>query len=283
MKTVKAQCTKTNAKLVMQVSDDGKQILGFYKVSPKAFEEVPTQVRLDPNATVNFSCSKCGTRKFASCDCKFRSGACGVQALPGKDCLTCKYLEPSYKKAKTGGCIQLKAGECADLDLEQLKVGVNWDSYLDIDSSVILAEAQGGSHELIFFANKDSVDGSIHHRGDNLTGTKGAVAGAEDDEDIDIYLNKVKSNYSRIVFVINIYKGANSFKDVKGLKLTIYDQKTNEALISYDVQQNFSRYNSLVIGEARRTSSGWEFKAIGEGVNIDGVRALGSYCASKRW
>jgi len=281
MKVVKAKCQKTGKGIIMQVSDDGKQVLGYYRTDTASYEAMQSEVRLN-NATYGVPCATCRSNKVGGCDHKYTAARCSSGSLMDKGCITCKYLVPDYGRAKRTGVVQIHAGECAALELNKLRIGVGWDSHVDIDSSVV--ECGNGCMELVYFGDLNSNDGSIHHRGDNLTGADGAVSGTVDDENIDVKLDNVNSRFDRLVFVINIFtSGVNNFKDVRGLYLNIYDMDTNDKLIEYKVEQSYRNNCSLVIGEARRTVGGWEFLAIGEGTDIKNVHDLANYCAGKRW
>ncbi len=281
MKMVRAKCKKVNKNMVLQVSDDGKEILGFLKVDAEAYEAMQSEVKLNL-ATTRFACPTCGSNKAFSCEHVYKDKKCSDGKSLDKNCITCKYLEPDYKRATRHGVIQIHAGETAVLELSRLKVGLGWDTLVDIDSSVVMCA--NNSYELVYFGNLMGENGCVKHRGDNLTGRDGDVAGTDDDENIDIYLDLVPSKYDRLVFVINIYTSSvNKFGAIKGLYLNIYDQESKDKLIEYRVEQNFSRNCSLVIGEARRTADGWEFLAIGEGTDIKNVRDLANYCVRKRW
>ena len=280
MKIVKLKCAKSNAKLIFQVNDSGTEVLGCYSTDDVSYDAMQSEVKLSAGAKVKFACPDCGGDKIANCEHVYKQRKCGAGATCNKFCMTCKHLEPEYGRAKRRDCVQIKAGEVAQLELLNLKVGLGWDSRVDIDSSVVLVSR--GSHGLIYFGNKEGPNGCIHHRGDNLTGVDTDVAGADDDENIDVYLDKVPSDVNSLVFVINIYSsGVSSFGAVKGLYLNIYDQDAGDKLIEYKVDGNFSRYVSLVIGEARRSGSGWEFKAIGQGSSIKDVHALAEDVARK--
>lgn len=276
MKLVKAMCEKTNKKIVLQVSDDGREILGFFKTDDASFNDMSSQVRV-VNATVR---STSGSVAFGSDEKTYRRLNCKSDTAITKDCLACKFLKCVYTKG-AGTCVQLKKGEVADIPLSKILVGCNWDTRCDIDSSVVLCGQR--DYELVYFGNKSDNARSIIHRGDNLTGADGYVPGTEDDENIDVNLEKVPSGYDRIVFVINIYSGAISFLSVKGLVLTIYDADSRDKLIQYNVTMDFKWNNALVIGEARRRGSNWEFMAIGEGTRVSSVSDLASYCARKRF
>ena len=281
MKIVKLKCAKSNAKLIFQTNDSGSEVLGCYSTDDMSYDAMQSEVRLNAGAKVKFACPTCGADKVGSCEHVFNQRKCGAGATCNKFCMTCKHLVPEYGKAKRRDCVQIKAGEVAQLELTNLKFGLGWDSYVDIDSSVVLVSRS--SHSLVYFGNKEGPNGCIHHRGDNLTGRDGDVAGTDDDENIDVYLDRVPSEYDSLVFVINIYTSSvNSFGDIRGTYLNIYDQDTGDKLIEYRVDGNFSRYVSLVIGEARRCASGWEFKAIGEGSTIKNVQSLATDVASRR-
>ena len=280
MKIVKLKCAKSNGKLIFQVNDNGSEVLGCYSTDDMSYDAMQSEVRLAANAKAKFACPDCGSDKIASCEHVYNQRKCGAGATCNKFCMTCKHLVPEYGRAKRRDCVQIKAGEVAQLELTNLKVGMGWDSYVDIDSSVVLVSRS--SHGLVYFGNKEGPNGCIHHRGDNTTGRDGVVAGAEDDENIDVYLDRVPAEFDSLVFVINIYtSGVNSFGAVSGLYLNIYDQDTGDKLIEYRVDGNFSRYVSLVIGEARRSASGWEFKAIGEGSLTKSVHTLAQEVANK--
>lgn len=62
-------------------------------------------------------------------------------------------------------------------------VGLGWDTRCDIDSSILLFDADRNAVDNIYYGHKRSANGSVVHEGDNLTGD-----GAGDDEVINVYL-----------------------------------------------------------------------------------------------
>ena len=70
--------------------------------------------------------------------------------------------------------------------LNVLRVGLGWDTYCDIDSSIILMNDKNELEETIYFGNKRGKNEAVIHFGDNLTGQ-----GSGDDETIEIFLNKI--------------------------------------------------------------------------------------------
>lgn len=60
-----------------------------------------------------------------------------------------------------------------------MTLGLGWDTRLDLDSSVVMLDKNGGLVDYVYYGQKTSKDGGVIHSGDNLTGE-----GAGDDETI---------------------------------------------------------------------------------------------------
>ena len=289
MKLVKARCTISNKKVALQVDDDGGKVLGIMRISDQDYGTMESQVYLKPNAVCVKGCPSCGSTKVAGCDHKYRTNGCNANSSPTLDCACCNKLEPDYGAAAGGvNPLQMKRGEIARIPLSKLLVGLNWErsrngDSIDIDSSVVLCGQGGDGYELIYFGNLNSRDYSVHHLGDNLTGDAGYVSGAIDKENIEIDLGKVSSAYTRMVFVVNIYRGASNLGSVPGFEINIKDRSTGRKLIGYTVDNGYEKMQSMVIGVARRCGSGWEFKAVGEGTHHDKVNALAEHVARTTW
>ena len=85
-------------------------------------------------------------------------------------------------------------------DVKSFTIGLGWDTKCDLDSSVLLLDAQGKVVENVFYGNKSSINNSVVHAGDNLTGK-----GSGDDETIVVKLDKVDQRVMSIWPVISIY------------------------------------------------------------------------------
>jgi len=70
--------------------------------------------------------------------------------------------------------------------LDNIKVGLGWDTKCDIDSSILMMDYSHNLYSNVYFGNKKSCDGAVQHSGDNLTGE-----GSGDDETIFVNLTKV--------------------------------------------------------------------------------------------
>jgi len=289
MKIVKACCGITKKKVLFQVSDDGKTIVGMARLSDSAYAATESQIYLSPDAVCKKSCSDCGKNKVFSCDHKYRRLKCGASASPDLECACCNKMEPDYGASKTVNPLQMKRGEIVRIPLNDLIIGLNWErsrsgKAIDVDLSVVLADGSPSGYELIYFNNKNSKDGSVLHLGDNLTGDAGYVTGAIDKENIMVDLSRVASGYDRVIVVLDIYNGAGLLGEVPGFSISIKDKTSGKKLIGYTVNDGYDRNDSMVVGVARRANGGWEFKAIGKGTDCNNnVHTLAAYSAKTNW
>ena len=182
--------------------------------------------------------------------------------------------------------INLKKGQKIDLTkgnkgLNNILVGLGWDvnAYdtggdFDLDSSAFLLGANGKcptSEEFLFYGNLQHPSKSVEHLGDNLTGE-----GEGDDEQIRIDLSKIPNNIEKISFTVTIYDADirnQNFGQVSNAYIRIVNQDNGEELIRYDLEEDFSIENAIVVGELYKHSGEWKFNAIGSGFQ-GGLKAL---------
>jgi stress response protein SCP2 len=197
--------------------------------------------------------------------------------------------------------ISLQKGQRVDLTkgnpgLSKIMVGLGWDPVdsrggkgffgslfgggntapnVDCDASVLLLsenEKLTNQKDVIYFGNLTSIDGSVEHSGDNLTGD-----GDGDDEQIYIELSKIPANIHKIVFAVNIYdcvKRQQHFGMIKNAYIRIVNPSTREDLIRYNLSDDYSGKTSLIVGEIYRSGSDWKFAAIGNGTSATGLNDL---------
>lgn len=184
--------------------------------------------------------------------------------------------------------ISLSKGEKISLTkeapgLNNILVGLGWDTNrydggfdFDLDASVFLLgenKKVTSDGDLIFFNNKKHSSGSVEHMGDNRTGE-----GEGDDEIIKIDLSKVPSNIHRIAFTVTIYDALTrkqNFGQVENSYIRIVNPDSNEEIVRYDLGEDFSIENAVVVGELYRHNNEWKFNAIGSGFenNLEGLCA----------
>lgn len=184
--------------------------------------------------------------------------------------------------------ISLSKGEKISLTkeapgLNNILVGLGWDTNrydggfdFDLDASVFLLgenKKVTSDSDLIFFNNKKHSSGSVEHMGDNRTGE-----GEGDDEIIKIDLSKVPSNIHRIAFTVTIYDALTrkqNFGQVENSYIRIVNPDSDEEIVRYDLGEDFSIENAVVVGELYRHNNEWKFNAIGSGFenNLEGLCA----------
>jgi stress response protein SCP2 len=187
--------------------------------------------------------------------------------------------------------INLQKGQRVDLTksnpgLTKILVGLGWDPVksggggflgslfggstpnIDCDASVLMLSENDrlqNNQDVVYFGNLKSRDGSIQHSGDNLTGD-----GDGDDEQIFVDLSKVPANIQKLVFVVNIYdsvKRRQHFGMIQNAFIRIVNPGSNQAMLHYNLTDDYSGKTCLIAGELYRHGSEWKFAAIGNGTN----------------
>ena len=156
--------------------------------------------------------------------------------------------------------------------LTAVTVGLGWDARsttgadFDLDASAIMAGVSGkvlSDGHFVFFNNLKSVDGSVEHTGDNLTGE-----GDGDDEQISVNLAAVPPEVDKIVFPVSIYDAAarsQSFGQVRNAFIRVMNQAGGTEIARYDLSEDASTETAMVFGELYRNGAEWKFRAVGQG------------------
>ncbi len=189
--------------------------------------------------------------------------------------------------------VNLQKGQKVDLTkgnagLKTLVVGLGWDEAprgfslfnkredIDCDASGILISAStgklAGAMDVVYFGNLQHRSGAVRHMGDNLTG-----AGDGDDEQILVELNRLGSDYSKIVFVVNIYQAMQRkqhFGMIKNAFIRIVDADKGTELCRYNLSENYDGRTAMIFGELYQYNGEWKFGAIGEGTNDNSIGEL---------
>jgi stress response protein SCP2 len=187
--------------------------------------------------------------------------------------------------------INLQKGQRVDLTksnpgLSRILVGLGWDPVksggggflgslfgsstpnIDCDASVLMLgenDRLQNNTDVVYFGNLKSRDGSVQHSGDNLTGD-----GDGDDEQIFVDLSKVPANIHKLVFVVNIYdavKRRQHFGMIQNAFIRIVNPSNNQAMLHYNLTDDYSGKTCLIAGEIYRHGTEWKFAAIGNGTN----------------
>ncbi|NJN76710.1 MAG: TerD family protein [Synechococcaceae cyanobacterium RL_1_2] len=184
--------------------------------------------------------------------------------------------------------ISLEKGQKVSLDkiapgIKAGFIGLGWDindsdtgTSFDLDASIFLLGADEkliSDQHFIFYNNLVSPDehGSIKHMGDNLTG-----AGEGDDEVIIVDFRKVPENIHRITITVTIHKAderKQNFGQVENAFVRVVDVETQNEVLRYDLNEDFSVETALIMAEIYRRNGEWRVNAVGKGYE-GGLAAL---------
>lgn len=192
--------------------------------------------------------------------------------------------------------VNLQKGQKVDLKksngskLTKLMVGLGWDAAnaeggffkklfsgkkdIDCDASVFVCKngKLTSMEDVVYFGNLTHKSGAIKHMGDNLTGE-----GEGDDEQIFVDLDKLPSEYDKLVFVVNVYQAVSRkqhFGMIKNAFIRIMDGDTNEELIHYNLTDKYDNMLAMIVGEVYKRGNDWKFNAVGNGTTDPGLQEL---------
>jgi tellurium resistance protein TerD len=163
--------------------------------------------------------------------------------------------------------------------LNDVMVGLGWDvndngsSAFDLDALAFLLDANGKAkdEDVVYFNNLKHASGAVIHQGDNLTGE-----GDGDDEQIEIFLNKIPASIERIAICVAIYEADSrrqNFGMVQNAFVRLVDNSNLNEIIRYDLSEDYSIETAVFMGELYRHNGEWKFAAKGEGVQ-NGLQGL---------
>jgi tellurium resistance protein TerD len=170
--------------------------------------------------------------------------------------------------------INLQKGQRENIDAPKFTIGLGWDtnssstgSAFDLDASVFMLDQNKklvSDEHLVFYNNLKSPDEAVEHTGDNLTGD-----GDGDDEQIKVDLTKADSRVSEICVVVTIHEAESrrqNFGQVRNSFVRIFDAVTNEVLLKYELEEDFSIETAVEFGRIYKREGKWKFEAVGMGM-----------------
>ncbi len=180
------------------------------------------------------------------------------------------YTDTPQNKIKRGEEVNITL---KDPTINEIVVGVGWDlkkfdtKPLDLDVSIFLLgndDKTRVDEDFIFYNNMVGSDGSVKHMGDSRTG-----AGEGDDEMMLLNLNELPFDISRISFVLSMYDvdfEGHNFSMVKNVYFRIVNKNTEHEIFRYELDDELTGNEGLIIGNLERIGSEWIFNAVGETV-----------------
>ncbi|MDR2466302.1 MAG: TerD family protein [Prevotellaceae bacterium] len=169
--------------------------------------------------------------------------------------------------------IILEKGQRAGIALPKFTIGLGWDANssstgqaFDLDASLFVLGDSGkliADEYFVFYNNLKSPDGAVEHTGDNLTGE-----GDGDDESIRVNLSKINPAATQICIVVTIHNAAErhqNFGQVRNSYVRIFNPDSNEELLKYELEEDFSVETAVEFGRIYKRGNEWKFEAVGAG------------------
>lgn len=170
--------------------------------------------------------------------------------------------------------INLQKGQRESIKAPKFTIGLGWDTNssttgkeFDLDTSAfILGENKKilSERHFIFYNNLKSPNEAVVHTGDNRTGE-----GEGDDEQIIVDLSKIEENATEICIVITIHEAeerGQNFGQVRNSFIRIFNTDTNEELLKYELEEDFSIETAVEFGRIYKRNGEWKFEAVGMGM-----------------
>lgn len=170
--------------------------------------------------------------------------------------------------------INLQKGQRENLNAQKFIIGLGWDTNtsstgedFDLDASAfILGENKKilSDKHFVFYNNLNSPNDAVVHTGDNLTGD-----GDGDDEQIVVDLSKIDADASEICVVVTIHEAETrkqNFGQVRNSFIRIVDANSNQELLKYELEEDFSIETAVEFGRIYKRNGEWKFEAVGSGM-----------------
>ena len=170
--------------------------------------------------------------------------------------------------------INLQKGQRESIKAPKFTIGLGWDTNssttgkeFDLDASAfILGENKKilSERHFIFYNNLKSPNEAVVHTGDNRTGE-----GEGDDEQIIVDLSKIEENATEICIVITIHEAeerGQNFGQVRNSFIRIFNTDTNEELLKYELEEDFSIETAVEFGRIYKRNGEWKFESVGMGM-----------------
>ncbi|MEC5145167.1 TerD family protein [Chitinophaga sp. 212800010-3] len=170
--------------------------------------------------------------------------------------------------------INLQKGQRQAINAPKFTIGLGWDANasstgtaFDLDASIFIMGDNKkilSDQHFVFYNNLVSPDGAVEHTGDNLTGD-----GAGDDEQIKIDLSKIDGRVAELCVVVTIHEAEarrQNFGQVRNSYIRVFDAVTNEVILKYELEEDFSIETAVEFGRIYRRNDEWKFEAVGVGM-----------------
>ena len=163
----------------------------------------------------------------------------------------------------------------AGKELTEVFMGLGWDTLtetkgglfgfgartvstpVDLDASCVMFDDAGNHLDSVWFRQLKSKDGSVIHTGDNRSG-----AGAGDDEQIRVKLDRVPPAIKTLVFVVNCFSNVD-FSKVKNAYCRLVDETSQKEVEKFDLSCS-GAHTAMILAKVYRHEGDWKMHAIGD-------------------
>ena len=177
--------------------------------------------------------------------------------------------------------ILVRKGQKVDMtkthsELKKIRIQIYWKvvdlnpTDFEIDAAAFLLGATGKTakdEDFIFYNNPYGAEKSVTHITNSSSGGN---------ELIKMNFSTIPAAIESIAFTITIHdpeKKAQSFSQVQDMAVRIFNDETNEEVLSYNISDTYVVETAIVAAEIYRHKGEWKFNAIGSGFN-GGLAAL---------
>lgn len=176
---------------------------------------------------------------------------------------------------RKGGVLNLRKG---DQGLSSVSLGLSWDGIVkkglwktttqavDLDASAVTYDSFGNVIDICYFG-KLKLGDYVKHMGDDRTGSDSR--GDQDNETIQVFLDRVPDDVETIVFTLNAYCGT-SFHLIPNARIRLYEGTTppaiyDDSLGRFEIgsDSSFKNQKSMIMGKVSRRNGKWNFVASG--------------------
>jgi tellurium resistance protein TerD len=170
--------------------------------------------------------------------------------------------------------INLQKGQRETIKAPKFTIGLGWDTNtsasgatFDLDASIfILGENKKllSDDHLVFYNNLKSPNNAVEHTGDNRDGD-----GDGDDEQITVDLSKIDAAASELSIIVTIEEALvrkQNFGQVRNAFVRIFITETEEEIIKYELDEDFSIETAVEFGRIYKRNNEWKFEAVGIGM-----------------
>ena len=145
-------------------------------------------------------------------------------------------------------------------EIKTVFLGLGWDAgnYVDVDASVSAYDAHLNHVTDVYYGHLNDL--GMSHSGDNVTGE-----GAGDDERISINLQQIPSHIHHIASTITIFRGAQSFREVKNAYCRMVETQKNRELCRFSLSKSASEMSGMLMCVlSRHGINNWMMEVRGE-------------------